>query len=178
MKNTNPTQHRTKDGRRETKQGENMIQIIVLNIAKCNYINETATAQAWAWARLPTMQPSLRNIPIYLVFLSFVVGASKTISLHFCFKSVRLYAAQVHPIWHTPFDFYLIDVRHNGTGLKCRLKSKHCTCFSINKLHRAQCIDIKQPTIDGAGLMAVSAYVDGSVRIHGDSRRMDVVRFS
>lgn len=71
MKNTNPTQHRTKDGRRETKQGENMIQIIVLNIAKCNYINETATAQAWAWARLPTMQPSLRNIPIYLVFLSF-----------------------------------------------------------------------------------------------------------
>lgn len=90
MKNIHPTQHRTKDGDRQTKQGENMIQIIVLNIAKCNYQqNSNNTRLIWpeperACARLPTMQRSLRNIPIYLVFLSFVVGASATISLHFC----------------------------------------------------------------------------------------------
>lgn len=88
MKNIYPTHHRTKDGDRETKQGENMIQIIVLNIAECNYQqngNNTRLygepERAWACQRCNSLPVTF---PSTWYFSRSFVGASETISLRFC----------------------------------------------------------------------------------------------
>lgn len=111
-------QHRERRTDQETKQGKNMIQIIVLNIAKCNYQQQHTNTWACAYSmpvqsqrqmqRLleQSMQRSAQHFHLFL-FLSFVVGAATLPCVFFIFRKSG-FLCGVHPIWHTPFDLFLM----------------------------------------------------------------------
>lgn len=170
---------RTKDGPRDTKTWQNMIQIIVLNIAKCNYqqqhaacasictVDEPQHASVETSATFADDATASHNHFHLFLRLSLVEGAETFISF-FVFNSSNRLFSTICIEFSTHIHLSMLEKQSQWAG-------PGNVDFYINKFNR----NIKQQEAKAQDTwLSAHTTLDGWVRIHGDSRPNGVGKIS